>query len=326
LNVWRKSRGRTTAALALLAILPALAARAAAGPTAAKPATLAADGMPLELEVAGAHLRIALRGDSFAIGATPVIEWVRRSATIVGDYYGSFPVRSLEVTISAVPGGRVRNGRAVADGSPLIRISIGREVSAAELIDDWVLVHEMTHFALPEVGEEHAWLAEGLATYVEGIARVQAGNLAAGELWREEVEGMPRGLPQAADAGLDRTHTWARNYWGGALFCLAADVAIRERTRNRLGLQDALRAVNRASGGMTASWPVKRVFATGDAATGTTVLTDLYRQMRTSPAAPDLPDLWRRLGITSEGGRVQLATQTNPAVLREAITRRPAPP
>ena len=279
---------------------------------------------PALVEVGDARLSVALDGDEFAIGRDSVIEWVRRSATIVAGYYGTFPVRTLEVRILAVDGATVRNGRTLPTTPPRIHLGVGRDVSAAALVHDWVLVHEMVHLALPEVGDEHAWLAEGLATYVEGIARVQAGNLTADELWQENFRDMPKGLPGPDDAGLDRTHTWARTYWGGALFCLEADVTIRERTANRRGLQDSLRAVALASGGMVAEWPIERVFQVGDTATATSVLTDLYSRMRSRPAAPDLAALWRRLGVEWVGGRVRLTNGAPEAAVREAITRTPA--
>jgi hypothetical protein len=43
-----------------------------------------------------------------------------------------------------------------------------------------------------------------------------------------------RGEPGPGDGGLDDTDSWGRTYWGGALFCLLADVRFRERTGNRL--------------------------------------------------------------------------------------------
>jgi hypothetical protein len=65
---------------------------------------------------------------------------------------------------------------------------------------------------------------------------------------------MRQGLPEVGDRGLDLTHTWGRTYWGGALFCLAADVEIRRRTGNTMGLQDALRAINKAGGTIESEW------------------------------------------------------------------------
>jgi hypothetical protein len=277
----------------------------------------------MDLRVGGAAIHVTLDADQYPAGTDELIEWAGRSASIVAGYYGAFPVSTLEINIMAVDGTGVRNGRAEADPSPRIRVAVGRKVTKAELLSDWVLVHEMTHLALPEVGRAHAWLAEGLATYVEGIARVQAGNLSARELWQEDVAAMPKGMPAAGDAGLDHTHTWGRTYWGGALFCLAADVAIRERSDNKHGLQDALRAVLRQSGGMITSWPVERVFSTGDAATGTTVLAEAYALARDSPSGPDPQELWRRLGIRVADGALQLDAGSRQAEIREAITRRP---
>jgi len=139
---------------------------------------------------------------------------------------------------------------------------MSRQIDAAALLNDWVLVHEMTHLALPDIGAEHGWLAEGLAVYIEGVARVQAGNRSIEDVFSEEMHSMPRGLPAPQGAGLDQDHSWGRTYWGGAMFCLMADVAIHQRTGNRLGLQDAMRAVlrdgstnHRARTVTSVSWP-----------------------------------------------------------------------
>lgn len=101
------------------------------------------------------------------------------------------------------------------------------------------------------------------ATYVEPIARVQVGQLTAEKIWRDMLQNMPKGLPAAGDQGLDNTHTWGRTYWGGALFYLQADVRIRERTGNRSGLQDALRAIVANGGNVEVSWDVRRTLAMG---------------------------------------------------------------
>jgi len=312
-------------ATAGLLLLSALAGDAPAPAVQATALADTHDALRTDLRLGGADIRVTLDAGQYRAGPGELVEWVRRSASIVADYYSGFPVSTVEVRVTAVDGGGVRNGRTVVDPSPRIRINVGRDASTQELLNDWVLVHEMTHLALPDVGRAHSWLAEGLATYVEGVARVQAGNLAANQLWREDVAAMPKGMPASGDQGLDHTHTWARTYWGGALFCLAADVAIRERSDNQRGLQDALRAVLRESGGMVASWPVERVFSTGDAATGTRVLTELYDRMRDAPAAPDLQDLWRRLGIRVDDGVVRLEAGSRQAEIRDAITQRPAP-
>lgn len=276
-------------------------------------------GDPAELTVDGVRLRVELGAGDFNAGNEALVAWVRRSAEIVAAYYGGFPTARATIELRPGPGAGVQGGSTYANPDALIRVRVGREVTEAQLESDWVMVHEMTHLALPDVGPEHAWLSEGLATYVEGIARVQAGNRTEQDVWAEELRQMPRGLPQEGDQGLDHTHTWGRTYWGGAMFCLLADVEIRRRTHNRLGLQDAVRAIVRASGGLEADWPIERVLRTGDAAVGTATLEELYARMRAAPVTPDLPRLWHQLGVDPEGASVRLTEDAPLASVRRAI-------
>ncbi len=270
----------------------------------------------------GAPARIEARFDAsaFTLGASGINTWITRSAAIVAAYYGRFPTPVLRLKIVAAPGEGVRTGHAYPGNGPGIEITLGRGTTAEALEHDWVLVHELIHLALPELAERHNWLAEGLATYVEGMARVAAGNMTAEELWQEYAESMPKGEPTAGDSGLDRTPTWARTYWGGALFSLNADVEIRAATGNRLGLKDALRAILAASGGMRVEWPIERVLEVGDAATGTTVLKARYALERERPVTTDLAALWSRLGMRVEAGSVTLDPLAPGAPLRLALT------
>ncbi|MGE3600629.1 MAG: hypothetical protein AB7N70_34315 [Dehalococcoidia bacterium] len=276
------------------------------------------------LDIGGVDVHLDFLDTAFRHGTDPIVDWIERSIEIVAGYYGRFPQTQLRIRVALSDGGGVRGGTAYGTAAPLIRLRVGRDVTAAELRDDWVLVHEMAHLALPDVGRTHAWFSEGLATYVEGIARAQARQRAPADVWAEYVQGMPRGLPQGGDQGLDHTHTWGRTYWGGALFCLLADVEIRSRTDNRLGLQDALRAVLQSSRGLVSDWPITRILMTGDAAVGATVLQDLYSEMKDTPVTPDLAALWKRLGVERNGVAVDLRDDAPLTNIREAIMRRPA--
>lgn len=280
----------------------------------------AADGPATRtIEAEGASVRVDFQSTDFKHGADPIVTWIQRSMATVARYYGQFPAKQLRIRVIAREGSRVRNGTTYGSSVPFIRLQLGRDVTADELHDDWVLVHEMVHLALPEVGDDHLWLTEGLSTYIEGIARVQAGDLQDTRVWREQVRSMPNGLPRTGDAGLDHTHTWGRTYWGGALFCLLAEVEIRKKTANRFGLRDAMRAVLRQTGGVAFSVPVERVLKIGDEATGTTVLQDLYAQMKDKPVSPDLQELWQQLGIRLHGDSVELRDDAPLAGVRKAI-------
>lgn len=264
-------------------------------------------------------MRVDFQSMDFKHGTAPIVSWIEHSMRTVARYYGQFPARQLRIRVTSRDGGRVRHGTTYGTAVPFIRLQLGRDVTADELHDDWVLVHEMVHLALPEVGDAHLWLTEGLSTYVEGIARVHAGDLRAERVWAELVRSMPQGLPAPGDEGLDHTHTWGRTYWGGALFCLQADVEIRKKTANRFGLRDAMRAVLRQSGGVAFEWSIDRVLKVGDEETGTTVLQDLYAQVKDKPVSPDLQDLWRQLGIREHGDSVELLDDAPLAATRKAI-------
>ena len=196
---------------------------------------------------------------------------------------------------------------------------VGRSATASDLAADWVLTHEMIHLGIPNLPRTHRWLEEGIATYVEPIARARQGTITAEEAWRGLVKGLPNGLARPGDLGLDRTHTWGRTYWGGALFCFLADLEIRERTGNRRGLDDALRGILDAGGSIAVSWPLERWLREGDRATGVPVLADLYARMGTGPQDVDLDALWRRLGISTRGDTVAFDDSAPLAAVRRAI-------
>jgi hypothetical protein len=278
------------------------------------------------INVGGATLNVAFAPGEFALPRNALIAWLEQSAKAVSVYYGRFPVASVRLLVVPAPGSGVQKGTSFGYRGAAIRLIIGSDATGGELRKDWVVVHEMTHLALPDVPDPHLWLAEGLATYVEPIARVQAGDLTEEKIWGDMVRDMPKGLPDKGDRGLDHTPTWGRTYWGGAMFCLLADVEIRKQTGNRVGLQQALRGIVEAGGNMEQVWPIERIFKVGDEATGTMVLADLYDKMRAQPYAPDLDALWRELGIVVRGGggRVTFDGGAPLAPIRQAIVAKPS--
>jgi len=246
--------------------------------------------------------------------------WVKRAGGWVADYYGGrFPVPGLEITIaeSDDPGvgfGQHWDGR-------WLKIWVGRGTTDAQLDDDWVLVHELLHACFPDLPEQQRWMQEGLSTYLEPIVRVRAGNMTEQALWADWVRAMPQGRPRRGDRGLDRTHTWGRTYWGGALFWLMVDIELRRRRDDVAGLRKALRGIVARGGTGRADWPVSRVVAAGDVSTETTVFTDLYASMARAPGDVELPALWRDLGVRPRTDNGVRFDDTAPlAKIRRAMT------
>jgi hypothetical protein len=273
-----------------------------------------------DLEIAGSTIHVAFAPGDIALPREKVLDWIRTSAKAVSAYYGRFPVSSLRLLLVPVEGARIRGGTTWGYRGAAIRIPLGRDSTEDVLRRDWVMVHEMVHTALPDLDERYGWLSEGLAVYVEPMARVQAGDLSARAVWQDIMRDMPKGLPESGDQGLDNTDTWGRKYWGGAMFCLLADIEIRKRTDNRLGLQDAMRGVLAAGGNHEKDWSLDRVPSTADKAVGVDVLTRLHNEMGPKPVIPDLAALWRDLGLKSQGESLEFDDTAPLAAIRKAIT------
>jgi hypothetical protein len=276
-----------------------------------------------QLQLPGSTICVFIDDSSLLKQQTLLHTWIERSARIVADYYGQFPAALLVLRLGGMDGSGIGGGRTTNDSGLMIQMRVGRASTAQTLASDWVLVHEMVHLALPEVGRSHAWLAEGLATYVEGVARAQFGNRDIADVWAEDRRSMPMGLPRDGEGGMDQSPTWGRTYWGGALYCLQADVAIREQTANRVGLQTALRAILKESGGYASERDIGEVLRIGDAATGTHVLYGLYQQVKATPQTPNLDLLWTLLGVPNDPATQPFDDHAPLAAIRIAITAKP---
>lgn len=272
------------------------------------------------IQISGGTIDLNLSPLPAGLSRDQLLDWIKTAAKAASTYYGRFPVKrvTLEIQVNANAHGirgRTFDGRRIEMG-------LGPDATPADLKDDWVLTHEMFHLAFPDMGDRHQWMNEGLSTYLEPIARARIGTLSPEYVWRETVEGVPRGQPEPADRGLDHTHTWGRTYWGGCLFWLLADVRIREQTQQKSSLQDALRAILDAGGDGSQDWPVSKVIEIADRATATHVLRDLYNDMADRPVTVDLDALWKRLGVQYRRDKVTFDDAAPSAAIRKAIASR----
>jgi predicted metalloprotease with PDZ domain len=272
--------------------------------------------------VPGGVVDVAIAPGERQLSNAELVAWAERAGRVVAGYYAHYPIPRVLVLI--LPAGRrpVGFGTTLGNGGASIMMWVGRSATDADLQRDWVLTHEMIHTAFPNMPRTQRWLEEGIATYVEPIARARAGTLTVEEVWKGLVDGLPKGLPRPGDPGLDEARTWGSTYWGGALFCFLADLQIRERTGNRRSLDDALRGINAGGGSIAVRWPLRRALDAGDRATGTHVLRDLYGKMGEAPMKVDLDELWRRLGVVADGRDVRFDERAPLAAVRRSI---PAP-
>jgi hypothetical protein len=275
-------------------------------------------------EVDGGEVTLLRLAGKLSMDDAAIARWAMASARGVQNYFGRFPTTRVLLVIVPVEGGL--SGKTLASDGATILLNVGAQMPAAAIAQDWVLTHEMVHLAWPRLSRNLLWLDEGLATYVEPLARLSVGLQTEEQLWVELVDGLPQGLPHAGEGGLDGTARWGRLYWGGARFFLLADLAFRRQTHGARGLRDALVAIVAANREHALEGDLAATLHAGDAAAGASVLGRLHDRLGATDESIDLDALFKRLGIRRSASGVHLEEDAPEAPLRRAITRtlRPA--
>ncbi len=271
-------------------------------------------------ESGGASVDVAIVPAAYKATETQIVDWVKRATSAVSAFYGKFPVPHILVVVVS------REyyegpGKSFGDGGAVTLNPLALKAGDEDLRQDWVMTHEMVHLAFPSVAYPHHWIEEGLATYIEPLARIRTGELKAEDVFHDMIEGMPKG--NQGRGGLDGTRDWGRTYWGGALFALLADKEIRVETKGKYGLDDALRAIVEAGGTMNVRWRLEDALAIGDKATGTHVLMNQYTRLKDAWAPVDLEALWKSLGVIQKSdGTVSFDDRAPLAFVRKGMARR----
>ncbi len=232
-----------------------------------------------------------------------LLKWVNLSVTALADYYGRLPSPRVLLVIFPHDG---RGVRGMAMGNSVIMLP-PKSMPAAELRNDWTLMHELSHLGFPGVPYKYHWIEEGLATYLEPIIRVRAGDFPKAQLWKDIVENMPASFVYEV-----KNHDYNRYYWGGALYWFLADLRIRLNTGKTL--QTALQAIVAKGGNLTEDWPLETVLQTGDEAIGKPILRETLQTKEV-----DLRYYWRQLGLDPPSNDAPWAR------IRDAVTENTTP-
>jgi hypothetical protein len=266
-------------------------------------------------------LRLAML-DGFGVATRPaIVDWVKRTIEAESNYWHGFTADQMLVGLVPMPRNGVGYGRTQPGGGVSIMIEVGDAVDARRLFNDWVLVHELIHSGMPFIRGRGTWFMEGAATYVEPIIRARAGWKTEPEVWHEWLTQMPQGEGVFA-RGLSRA-SGRENYWGGALFMLMADLAIRRDSNGARGLEDCFGgALWRGLGG--ADRVGLDVYAQAcDAATGTKAMSTLLDRYFYNAQPVDLAALWKALGVALVGDRIVLDDSAPQARWRKMIVMGP---
>jgi hypothetical protein len=271
----------------------------------------------------GGEVMIGMSPGSPRLGRPRFERWIETATGAVAQYFGRFPIPHAATLVAFNEGEGIGGGATLGMGGGSVLLFVGEGTSEAQLVNDWILVHELCHVSFPNVARP--WAEEGMATYLEPLIRARAGLVSPDQVWRDLLEGLPLGQPEAGDEGLDHSDTWGRRYWGGAMFWFLADVEIRKRTNNARSVGDAFRGIVARGGNVSVAWSLDKALGIGDEATGLTVLRDLRKQHGDAAVTVDLDALWNDLGVHLVKRKVVYDDNAKLAAVRKAIVPQPGP-
>jgi hypothetical protein len=240
--------------------------------------------------------------------------WVERALAAVSETTGG-AAEQIHIVAVLGAGGASTRGRTIT-----LRLEDGPRPRRPS--SEWVLPHELIHASFPSLWDPDLWLEEGLATYLEPLVRVRAGQLREEDMWRDLVRDLPQGRPRPGEGGLHGTHTWHRLYWQGAVFWLQAELAIFQRTGGQHNLTDALCAWARLED--SDDFGAEQAFTAMDAALGQPILFDLYRRASARGIEQDPTRLLAELGVVRTSSGVSLREDAPAAGLRRSLVE-PSP-
>jgi len=256
-------------------------------------------------------------------------QWTDFIADALWRVYGRWPRTQWAISVEPasgsaddpIPWGQVKRG-------PVDRVEffILPNASAEALKQAWTGYHELAHLLIPYRGWGDAWFSEGLATYYQNLMQARSGILSEQQMWQKLCDGFLRGREDqrfdgkpltAVSDGMRQHGGFMRVYWSGAWYFLAADTRLRRQSRGRLSLDLALEKLNRCC--RDARLSVPEIVTRLDQLNDVVLFEPLYEELRASTQLPPFEAIFDRLGVSVEGGVVELRGDGTDARLRRQL-------
>ncbi|MBL8301021.1 MAG: hypothetical protein JNN30_21980 [Rhodanobacteraceae bacterium] len=286
----------------------------------------------VSMALPGGEVRLALLGTLTAAQRETLQQWIRRALTAAASGYGELPLAQTQVVLlpGRTPGRAVGFGQSLRGQGNAVHLWVDPAATPAQLDSDWTAVHEFAHWAHPYLGDDGAWLSEGLASYWQNVLRARGGLLTAQQAWQQLDAGFARGRRTAAtDLGLtelsDVMHArraYYAVYWAGAAYWLDVDVSLRRASGGVLSVDEALKRFHACCLLRKRAWDAAEFVAKLDALIGSEVFVSRYRAYAARRGFPPLDGLYQELGLQHETDGSLSLVDAPQAAVRDAIMGR----
>ena len=226
-----------------------------------------------------------------------LVRWVEETHAAVEQLVGAYPFdvhiffHRRDGAREPVPWANTERGRVQG-----VHFHVNPRFSLRALRSDWTAAHELSHLALPYLGRRHAWFAEGFASYMQYqvmqvmgvISLAEAARRYAGKLDRAERRYRYPDRPFAAAAPRLRAEgNYPTMYWGGAVYFLQVDEALRTQSgRDFIAILSEYVACCRRTGG-----EIGVLLGTLDELSSSRLFSRHYRNFQVDKGFPRYRDL-----------------------------------
>lgn len=283
-----------------------------------------------EIKVKGAVIRLAIIGQLSGREIDKLTDWIRYGAKSMVALYGYYPLADPQIVVfpigpydSAVPWGEVQR-----EGGCVSNLYVDQTRPLKELINDWTLIHELSHMIHPYISMDGRWLSEGIATYYQNVLQARVGTLSEEQAWIKLHQGFVRGKNETdkevplieVSFNMHENHKHMRVYWSGVALAFKADWMLR--STNNGSLDTVLQRFQECCLYQNRSWTPVGFINKLDELSNSKIFSELYEEYAYSDQFPDLQDVYDSLGLGDYENKIELSKEAGAVNLRQAIMTR----
>ena len=281
------------------------------------------------LERGGRKLEVQISTEYDPAMQQDMRQWIQFISDALLQVYGHWPRENWLITVAPVSGASddpIPWAQVHRDDVDSVEFFTNGKATIDELKRAWTGYHELAHLLIPYRGWGDAWFSEGLASYYQNILQARAGILTEQEMWQKLYEGYQRGLADTKFEGrelrvvsdkLRQDGGFMRVYWSGAWYFMVADARLRQQSRGRHNLDEALKKLNQCCADRAMSVP--DMVSKLDQLNRVLLFQPLYEQVIVSTEIPPFEPIFASMGISIADGKVQLQNEGPGAHLRQQI-------
>jgi hypothetical protein len=169
-----------------------------------------------------------------------ISQWLALSATATTTLLGPYPF-TMQLYVyrrhgnEPVPWANTRR-----DSAQQVHFYVEPRFSFAEFQQDWTAYHEISHLALPYLGAQNAWFAEGFASFMQyqvmqHLGLIDSAESAIAQKFNAQRQHYLNSDSMRNNAVKQLTaRRYAAGYWGGAQFFVIADTLLRQQGHENL--------------------------------------------------------------------------------------------